>query len=322
MTFQRAHGAPDHLAHPVARPGVAHRRRRLRSEPGAGRLDRIPTLASTSSSAAKASVTFRELLRALERRDAAVGGRRALVSRDGAASVAIRRGRLRRSRTATIKPPNRAARVLSGYTMLGRQVDVVETSRGCTFDCSFCSIIEMRGRNFHRFPIARVHRRHRATPAARGARAIFFVDDNITLDVPRFEALCQAIIDAGLNDVDYIVQGMTAPIAAHGDDAGAADEAGRLPLRVPRHRERPRRRSRVPEGARQEQPARATAGPAQRDARRDRRPAPPRHARRRRPDRRQSRRHARVDRGEPRRSRAGTSTGRTSSIRRRIRARR
>ena len=47
-----------------------------------------------------------------------------------------------------LRLPNRAARVLSGYTLLGRSVDVVETSRGCTFDCSFCSIIEMRGRNF------------------------------------------------------------------------------------------------------------------------------------------------------------------------------
>ncbi|HXU34766.1 MAG TPA: cobalamin-dependent protein, partial [Blastocatellia bacterium] len=42
-----------------------------------------------------------------------------------------------------IKMPNRGARVLEGYTILGRQVDVIETSRGCTFDCSFCSIIEM-----------------------------------------------------------------------------------------------------------------------------------------------------------------------------------
>ena len=33
----------------------------------------------------------------------------------------------------------------------------------------------------------------------------------------RFKALCQAIIDAGLNDIDYIVQGMTASIAAHGE---------------------------------------------------------------------------------------------------------
>ncbi|HSD30154.1 MAG TPA: cobalamin-dependent protein, partial [Vicinamibacteria bacterium] len=38
-----------------------------------------------------------------------------------------------------IRPPDRSARVLRGYTLLGRPVDVVETSRGCTFDCSFCS---------------------------------------------------------------------------------------------------------------------------------------------------------------------------------------
>src|SRR5688572_16708164 len=44
-----------------------------------------------------------------------------------------------------IRLPNRGCRVLSGYTMMGRPIDVVETSRGCTFDCSFCSIIEMRG---------------------------------------------------------------------------------------------------------------------------------------------------------------------------------
>ena len=116
---------------------------------------------------------------------------------------------------ADIRPPKRAARVLSGYTMMGRSVDVVETSRGCTFDCSFCSIIEMRGRNFHRFPLARVLD-DIADARGRGARVIFFVDDNITIDVPRFEALCRAIIEGGLNDVDYIVQGMTAPIAEHG----------------------------------------------------------------------------------------------------------
>jgi radical SAM superfamily enzyme YgiQ (UPF0313 family) len=73
----------------------------------------------------------------------------------------------------------------------------------------------MRGRNFHRFPMARVLE-DIADARAHGARSIFFVDDNITLDVPRFEELCRAIIDSGLNDIEYIVQGMTAPIAAYG----------------------------------------------------------------------------------------------------------
>ena len=49
-----------------------------------------------------------------------------------------------------------------------------------------------------------------------GARAIFLVDDNITLDVQRFGELCRAVIAGGLNDVDYCVQAMTAPLAEHG----------------------------------------------------------------------------------------------------------
>src|SRR5262249_54758267 len=81
--------------------------------------------------------------------------------------------------------PNRDGRALQGYTLLGRRVDVVETSRGCTFDCSFCSIIEMRGRNFHPYPIERVLA-DIADARTHGAEAIFLVDDNITLDVKRF----------------------------------------------------------------------------------------------------------------------------------------
>jgi len=73
----------------------------------------------------------------------------------------------------------------------------------------------MRGRNFHTFAFDRVLADIRDA-RDHGARAIFLVDDNITLNVRRFEALCRAIIDAGLNDLDYLVQAMTSAIAAHG----------------------------------------------------------------------------------------------------------
>ncbi|HET8644399.1 MAG TPA: radical SAM protein [Vicinamibacteria bacterium] len=115
-----------------------------------------------------------------------------------------------------IRLPDRGARVLKGYALLGRPVDVVETSRGCTFDCSFCSIVEMRGRNFHRFPLERVMDDIRDA-TRRGARAIFIVDDNVMLDVPRFEALCDAIVRAGLHRNHYLVQAMTSSIADHGE---------------------------------------------------------------------------------------------------------
>jgi radical SAM superfamily enzyme YgiQ (UPF0313 family) len=115
-----------------------------------------------------------------------------------------------------IRPPKRSARVLNGYTMMGRKVDVVETSRGCTFDCGFCSIIEMRGRNFHTYSFDRVLADIRDA-RDHGARALFLVDDNISLNIRRFQALCSAIIDAGLNDIAYTVQAMTSPIAMHGE---------------------------------------------------------------------------------------------------------
>jgi anaerobic magnesium-protoporphyrin IX monomethyl ester cyclase len=50
-----------------------------------------------------------------------------------------------------------------------------------------------------------------------GARTIFLVDDNITLNVRRFEALCEAIIGAGLQKLDYFVQAITSAIANHGE---------------------------------------------------------------------------------------------------------
>jgi anaerobic magnesium-protoporphyrin IX monomethyl ester cyclase len=157
---------------------------------------------------------FCDLLRALES-GGSVASIPGLSYRDGAVFRHNPARPVAALASAPYKLPNRAARVLRGYTMLGRPVDVVETSRGCTYDCSFCSIIEMRGRNFHPYAIDRVlidiadARKH-------GARSIFLVDDNITLDVRRFEALCEAIIEHGLNDVDYTVQGMTAPFAQHG----------------------------------------------------------------------------------------------------------
>ena len=109
-------------------------------------------------------ITFRELIRALES-GAPLSDIAGLSFREG---DTFRRTPPRPVSSLTgeeVRLPNRAARVLSGYTLLGRPVDVVETSRGCTFDCSFCSIIEMRGRNFHTWSIDRVLRRHHAMRA-------------------------------------------------------------------------------------------------------------------------------------------------------------
>lgn len=160
-------------------------------------------------------ITFRDLLRALEGNsplDQICG----LSYRNGTQWVHNPDRPVHGIENGDIRLPNRAARVLNGYTLLGRQIDVIETSRGCTYDCSFCSIIEMRGRNFHTFSFDRVLADIRDA-RDHGARTIFIVDDNITLNVRRFEALCRAIIDAGLNKLDYFLQAMTSAIATHGE---------------------------------------------------------------------------------------------------------
>jgi radical SAM superfamily enzyme YgiQ (UPF0313 family) len=160
-------------------------------------------------------ITFRELLRALET-GSGYGNITGLSYRCADRFYRNPDRPVRDLDSGEIQLPNRGARVLSGYTMLGRQVDVVETSRGCTFDCNFCSIIAMRGRNFHIYSFDRVLADIRDA-CDHGARVIFIVDDNITLNVRRFEALCHALIDAGLNDIDYIVQAMTSALANQGD---------------------------------------------------------------------------------------------------------
>lgn len=160
-------------------------------------------------------ITFRELLRAIE----AGSGFDHIVGLSFRSVEGWRENPARPVHSLDgdeIRLPKRDARVLDGYTIMGRKVDVVETSRGCTFDCGFCSIIEMRGRNFHTYAFDRVLADIRDA-RDRGAQSIFIVDDNISLNIKRFEALCQAIIDAGLNDLDYTVQAMTSPIAMHGD---------------------------------------------------------------------------------------------------------
>ncbi len=183
-----------------------------------------PSLAPEAYTSASAPVDFivrgegeatlRLLLRAMESGGAysAVSG---LTWRDGTTFRTNPERPVSHSPGEELRLPDRSSRLLSGYTMMGRQADVVETSRGCTFDCSFCSIIEMRGRNFHPFPIERVIA-DLMDARARGAETVFLVDDNIMLDVERFAALCRAIVDARLNNIRYIVQAMTSSIANHG----------------------------------------------------------------------------------------------------------
>lgn len=104
-----------------------------------------------------------------------------------------------------IQLPDRSVRILEGYRAWGLPCDVVETSRGCTLDCKFCTITKMYGRTFRTYPLERIVRDIKDA-STRGAKIIFFVDDNITLNMHHLEEVCDAIIAARLNKIHYIIQ--------------------------------------------------------------------------------------------------------------------
>jgi len=125
-----------------------------------------------------------------------------------------------------IMMPYRDARLITkGFYSFNVPIDCVETSRGCTQGCKFCSINLMYGRRFRKFSIERVIEDIRDAEA-HGAGSIFFPDDNITLDPKRLEKLCQAIIDAGLTHLRYKTQASASGIASSKHLVDKMGEAG------------------------------------------------------------------------------------------------
>jgi len=118
---------------------------------------------------------------------------------------------------AEIALPNRRARLLRhGFHLWGVPADVVETSRGCTFDCSFCCVAEQYHRHYREFALERVlediSEAHHS-----GTRFIVLADDNITLDLDRLDRFCDALLRARLRGLRLFAQAAVKPIARHPD---------------------------------------------------------------------------------------------------------
>jgi anaerobic magnesium-protoporphyrin IX monomethyl ester cyclase len=112
-----------------------------------------------------------------------------------------------------LKLPDRECRIIDKAQFLGIPFDCVETSRGCTMSCHFCSITRMYGRSIRSFPLERVIEELKGLKE-KGIKGVFFVDDNITLDVPRLKNLCEFIISEKLNDMSYVIQASVPGIAS------------------------------------------------------------------------------------------------------------
>jgi len=112
-----------------------------------------------------------------------------------------------------IQLPKRNARLITkGFRAFGLPADVIETSRGCTYNCKFCTIRYMYGRTFRKYEISRIIADIKDA-YEHGARWLMITDDNITLDLQRLEMLCEEIVAAKLSSIHYLVQATVEGIA-------------------------------------------------------------------------------------------------------------
>ncbi|OEU77339.1 MAG: B12-binding domain-containing radical SAM protein [Desulfobacterales bacterium C00003060] len=106
-----------------------------------------------------------------------------------------------------LKLPIRDKRRLTwGYHIMYNKIELMETSRGCTRSCNFCSMKHMYGRTFRTFPIRRVLADLDDIYYKRKTRWVFLVDDNMVLDPRRVIRLCDAIIERKYRNLNLVVQ--------------------------------------------------------------------------------------------------------------------
>jgi anaerobic magnesium-protoporphyrin IX monomethyl ester cyclase len=108
---------------------------------------------------------------------------------------------------STLKLPIRDKRRLTwGYHILYSKIELLETSRGCTRSCNFCSMKHMYGRSFRTYPISRVLEDLDDIYYKRRTRWAFITDDNMVLNPQRVIELCEAIIARKYQNLNIVVQ--------------------------------------------------------------------------------------------------------------------
>ena len=107
----------------------------------------------------------------------------------------------------TLPRPARHLLPLDKYFRIGLPMGLISrktpainiiTSRGCPFECSFCSSSHFWGRRYRSRSVENVLAEMRELKRM-GIRELKFFDDNLTLDKPRAKALFKAMIDLKFN---------------------------------------------------------------------------------------------------------------------------
>jgi anaerobic magnesium-protoporphyrin IX monomethyl ester cyclase len=167
---------------------------------------------------------FRRLVNALEGTDR-LEDVPSLSYRENGTFVHNERGRL--CDLSRLKPPIRDSRRLTGgYHFMTFRIEVMETSRGCTRNCNFCSISHMYGRSYRTYPIDRIMADLDDIYFNKKTRMIFIVDDNLVLNPKWVTTLCDAIIGRRYRNLKLIVQADCLSMARHEDMVRKMSEAG------------------------------------------------------------------------------------------------
>ena len=90
------------------------------------------------------------------------------------------------------------------YTYSVRQMGVrpvftMNTSRGCPFNCSFCSVSSIWGKEYTYFSADRIISEIEYLIKNFGAKGIYFAEDNFTLNQKRVEEFCEKLIKKNIN---------------------------------------------------------------------------------------------------------------------------
>ena len=128
---------------------------------------------------------------------------------------------------SNLKLPIRDKRRLTwGYHILYSKIELLETSRGCTRGCNFCSMRHMYGRSFRTYPIERVLADLDDIYYKRKSRWAFIVDDNMVLNPKRVIALCDAIIARNYKKLNLVVQADCISMAQNEEMVSKMAQAG------------------------------------------------------------------------------------------------
>ena len=93
----------------------------------------------------------------------------------------------------------------SHFQIFQMPIDVIETSRGCPFKCTFCNIhLFFRG-TYRTKSIDRVIQELKIISSQKKGQNVLFVDDNFTANMKRVEKICDLIIEEGIK-LDFICQ--------------------------------------------------------------------------------------------------------------------